>query len=555
MTRFHAVRTAAVLVLLAALPFAQDRPRAEVIDSLAARLQLDLPRATKPLEDGREVFEAVLGEPMFLHRTVGPFELWVMNADGLDAEGLPWPLVEDIKAEMEGADAVPGKKDKKKTKKRTTSRSSRGKELEAETEPTGSRAQIVLDVVGDSLEKVAGVFERHLGDMTPPTFHVVLTMSDTGLDQTSHAELVALLDWCDGGWGQWTTANGSLWQEDRLAQVAVNTWDAMVFNLDHPQVDTHRGFFLRHGVAYNVLANVANRLLRRGAWGMVPPWFAQGLIDELDIQAFGEAWVGGDWYERRVAGWSRPGWSGFVPQGHRPPVIPKGPPEDLAVTVSETGDPWAHRANSPQRHWATLATDRDSEAPASFAFMAEHESFMPRDRAYARAAFHLMLELAASENSSFFEGYQWDAPVPPHGMPMSAPLPALMSRALGGVASVDELEESPLLDVLVVLGRTDIADRLKALGAVAMLDLADHRDQSAWLYKQPLEKIDMATRTEIFNLILESEYYQQLHEWLLIGRALDAGVDASLRKAPQYPTAARDKKSVVKAFWEGLGTS
>lgn len=557
MSAARLARALVAVALLASLAPAQDRSRGQAVTHLLDGLSLELPfdPSGEPPAEAREVFEAVLAEPVFLHRTVGPFELWVMDADGLVAEGLPWPLVEDLKSEMEEADAVP--EDEGKKKKRTRSRSRRGRkeeEPEKAPEPTGPRAQIVLDVVSESLASVAGVLDRHLGDdLQPPPFHVVITMADARAKQTSFEDMVALLDWCDGGWGQWTVANGTLWHESRLAQVSVNTWDAMVINLDHALVEQHRGFFLRHGVAYQVLANVVNRLLRRGSWGMVPPWFAQGLIDELDIQSFGEAWVGGDWYERRVAGWSRPGWSGFVPQGHKPPETPKGPPADLAVTVSETGDPWAHRANSGTRHWKSLATDRDSEAPASFAFMAENESFLPRDRAYARAAFHLLLELAADQGTTFFDGYRWDAPTPDHGMPESEPLPALMSRALGGVPAVDALEAAPLVDVLEVLERPDIARRLEELGAADMLAIADHREQSAWLYATP--DIEWAARTEIFNLILEAEYYQQLHEWLLIGRALDGAVDASLREVAEYPSEDRDRSKVGKVFWSGLRAS
>ena len=144
----------------------------------------------------------------------------------------------------------------------------------------------------------------------------------------------------------------------------------------------------------------------------------------------------------------------------------------------------------------------------------------------------------------------WDAPTPDHGMPESEPLPALVSRALGGVESVEALEAAPLGEVLEVIGRPDIARRLDELGAAAMLDVADHREQSAWLYSMP--EIEMDARVEIFNLILEAEYYQQLHEWLLLGRALDEAVDASLRSAEDYPSEARDRKAVAKAFWSGL---
>jgi len=326
-----------------------------------------------------------------------------------------------------------------------------------------------------------------------------------------------------------------------------------LFNLRSPAAADHGTAFFEHGLGYYTLAHVSARVLRQGAWGLVPPWLAQGLIDELDIEAFGEAWVGGDWWERQTAGWYREGWSGFVPQGSSPPPPVTGPPADLAVTVKDSGDSWQHRANSGNRHWNELVADRDSEAPASFQFMAENESFLPRDRAYARCMLHLMLAVARDANQPPLTELLDRVPAtPPSGMPDAEPITVLVSRALGGVPAVSDLEAMPMSVMLDEIGHPEITEQVEKLGADDMLDLADHREQAEWLYRQPLEEMDWDTRNELWRLILEAEYYQQLAEWELIGVSLDRAANAAFGASATYPRRDATQNRVRKAYWDAL---
>jgi hypothetical protein len=308
--------------------------------------------------------------------------------------------------------------------------------------------------------------------------------------------------------------------------------------------------WLEHGLGYGTLAHVSNRLLRQGAWGNVPPWLAQGLIDELDIQAYGQAWVGGEWYTVETAGWSREGWSGFVPQGASPPPPVTGPPATLAVTVKKTGNPWEQRDASASRHWGDLVADRKSEAPASFAFMARHESFFPRDRAYARCVVHLVLDAPPAEAPGLLVALDRAGRTPSSGMPDADPLPVVFARALGGLPELDALEAQSLQETLTALGRDALADRVRALGAAEMLAVADHRAQAEWLYRHP--SFSTAARRELFDLILEAEYWQQLRAWELVGERLDAAAAAALKASTRYPKSEKERAKVAAAFAAAL---
>jgi hypothetical protein len=132
------------------------------------------------------------------------------------------------------------------------------------------------------------------------------------------------------------------------------------------------------------------------------------------------------------------------------------------------------------------------------------------------------------------------------------PLTSLLSARLGGVPEVDRLAALPLGDKLKELGRTDIAQRIAALGADAdeVLKLADHREQGEWLYTQ-LE-LDAAARAELFKLLLEAEHYEQMQAWKPLGAALDAAMRAALKASPSFPDTLARRQSVAKAFRAAL---
>ncbi|GJM23466.1 MAG: hypothetical protein DHS20C15_33810 [Planctomycetota bacterium] len=450
----------------------------------------------------RESFYELLHTPLFLSGTVGPFDVFVMQADGFETE---------------------------------------------------HRAGKALGKALDGLKKLVPVMERYFpprstGLIGGRRFPIVLTHASS--DESSYSEMVALLDWAEQNWTGWTTSgNNPLFDPSVLRAVTARTWEAQVFNLGHAEATTQADDFYEHGLGYYTLAHVVSSVLNRGAWGLVPPFVAQGLIDELDIEAYGEAWVGGDWWLAQTPGWFRPGWSGFVPQGSSPPAPVTGPPADLAVTVSESGDSWQHRKRSEQRHWSDLVADRESESPASFAFMAEHESFLPRDRALARCFMHLLLEVAPAEDGpSLFELVDREPERPLNGMPSSEPLPVVFARALGGVPAVTNLEAQSLGRLLQVLGQDRIARELEELGAAEVLELSDHRDQTQWLYEQDPEVVGMDQRVAIWNLLLTAEYYQQLHAWKLLGEAFDERIDAALAASKKFPTRGKALVQVRDAF-------
>jgi hypothetical protein len=363
-------------------------------------------------------------------------------------------------------------------------------------------------------------------------------------------ELVALLDWCDEGEDRWTAANGPLWTDVARGSVIVRTWNVQLVNLGHPLAVEQGEAFLEHGLGYYTLAHLMNRLLRQGSWGLVPPWLDQGLIDELDIEAYGQAWVGGESFTTFTEGWNRPGWSGFLPEGMSPPPPVTGPPADLATTVRDTSDPWASRKNSPTRHWAELVADLRNEYPPSFAFMAEHESFLPRDRAYARCLLHLLLETAPQDGQALLVLLDRPATTLPSGMYDSEPLPAIVARAVGGVPAVEALAAEPLRTKLPELGYAALAARIEAAGGGPSLDLADHRDAGAWLYSQV--EFDAATRQALFTAYLEAEYHEQLRAWQLLGERLDEAMRGALGASATYPKTALARERVAQALHAGL---
>ena len=465
-------------------------------DTLAQALVAEaLPDGPPPQADGRTLFLAVLGSEVFAHASVGPFELYVKAGKSATASILQSatrclePLVEPVRRFWGPGGDAPGV-------------------------ISGRPHPIVLCETAADFESV-----------------------------------LALLDHCeDLGFSGWKPENQVWTPANRHAETA-RTWEVQLFNLSHTTIASRTKEWLDHGLGYYTIAHLVNRSVRQGAWGQSPPWFDQGLIDELDITAYGRAWVGGESWKAESAGWFRPGWSGFVPQGAAPPPQPTGPPLDLAVTIKRTGDPWDDRTSSTSRHWSELAQDRKSEAPASFAYMAEHQSFLPRDRAYARCALHLLL--AAGEDGALLARLDRPASVQPDGMFSAEPLTVLVAAALGGVPEVDRLEAAPLDQVLAECGRTDITERLRALDAEGLLALSDHREQSRWLYEE--WRGGMSARTQLFQLILEAEHEQELAEWAAIGSQLDRGMAAALALRKSFPKSERDRAAVLEAFRAALG--
>lgn len=480
----------ALAALLA--PGSASGQRAADAAALADALIAEALPGGAPAGDGRALFAAVLDSDAFLHADVGPFRLYVKA--GKSAAGV-----------LESA--------------------SRG-----------------LAPLVEPVARCWGAGGTQPGVISGRTHPIVLCETEADFERA-----LALLDRCeDLGFAGWKPQNAVWAPEARHAETA-RTWEVQLFDLAHPTIASRSKEWLDHGLGYYTLAHLVNRSVRQGAWGQSPPWFDQGLIDELDITAYGRAWVGGESWSAETSGWFRPGWSGFLPTGAAPPPTPTGPPRDLAVTVKKTGSAWDDRANSATRHWNELSQDRKSEAPASFAFMAEHQSFLPRDRAYARCALHLLLAASAQDSGGgLLSRLDTPASAAPDGMLSAEPLTVLVAAALGGVPEVDRLEAAPLADVLAEVKRPDIAERMRALGAEGLLALSDHREESRWLYSS--WKGEMSARGELFRLILEAEHCQELREWALIGRRLDAGMDAALTARKTYPKSDADLAKVLAVF-------
>jgi hypothetical protein len=363
-----------------------------------------------------------------------------------------------------------------------------------------------------------------------------------------YLQLVKLLEDCErAGYSGWSPAN-TLDSPDVLAAEVARTWEVQIFDLTNSTIAARRDDWLRHGVGYYSLAFVANRALRKGAWGLVPPWLSSGLTDELDIAAFGVAYVGQESWVSQTPGWSRSGWSGFVPEGSQPPPPIVGPPAELATTVSKTGNPWLGFDASRTRHWSELVADLKTAAPASFARAAQTESFLPRDRAAARCLLHLMLA-DGTGSAPFTALLDRASATPRNGMPDGDPLPVIFARALGGVPEVDRLETLDTRTLLTELSRPDLIERLEQLRADDALALKDHRQQAEWLYDQ---SCDLATRTRIFQTFLEIEYAQQMAEWKALGPHLDSGLRCVLKSCKTFPSKPKDVAAAEQAFRAGL---
>ncbi len=462
--------------------------------------EFDLAHDGPPPGDALLWADALAG-PAFASGAVGPLDVHVYRAGG-------WAQAKDAQAELERA----------------------------------------LHDLAPVAELLLRRFDRPAGLLSGRRVPLVLASSAKG--DTAWDELLALLDWCERTDSAWTKDNGPLWTPALRAAPRARTWDVLLLNPAHAELAALGPDWHAHGLGYELLAHLTHRLLRQGAWGAVPPWVDQGLLDELDIEAHGEAWVGGDWYQTHTDGWYREGWSGFLPEGQAPPTPVTGPPADLATTVRNVGDSWAHRAYSADRHWSHLRADVDQPWPPSLAFMTEHQSFLPRDRAFARCAWWLLLELAPPAEPGVLARLDQPPGTLPGGMFTAEPVTSLLSAALGGVPAVDALARQPLRDKLPALGHPEIAERLVALGADGVLAESDHRQAGEWLFTQP--QFGPQERGEIFTLLLTAEHFEQEAAFRALAEALDAAVHAALRASEGAPRTEREQEAVARAFREAL---
>jgi hypothetical protein len=453
---------------------------------------------------GRKLFLAALQSEAFVHEAAGPFDVYVYVADGL-----------------------------KKTK----------------------NARKTAEKAAKGLAPLIPVMERNFGRddglISGQRFPIVLAEADRSKGETAYDHVLALLDKCEEGSFSGFKTDLSVWDDANRAKSAFFTWEVQLINLGHQEVTAQGKSWLEHGLGYHVINLIVNRMFARGAWGPPPPWLMNGLVDELDIQAYGDAWVAGgesSTWSSTTAGWHREGWSGFVPQGSSPPPPVLGPPPDLSTkfTKKVTSDQWIGRKKSGTRHWTALSADRDSEAPASLRLMAAGQSFLPRDRAYSRCVMHLMLDLVPMQDTQLLAALDSESRVTRTGMRDGDPLPVVVARVLGGVPAIDEVESLTMEQLLVAIERTDLVDRIKKLGGGGMLSIEDHRDQAEWLYKQ--HAFDDRTRLALYLKIAEIENYQQLREWELLGDVLDRAAGAALEASSGYPKQGKRAEQVGDAF-------
>jgi hypothetical protein len=494
--------TLGILILATALPArAGDVGRDGRADALV-KSALGTAAAGAPAP-GRELFQQVLASEAFESGTVGPFDVHVRVADGLKHD-----------------------KDARKT----------------------------CDQVLAGLKPAADFLEQHFnradGLVSGHRFTLVFAQSEPGSDQQSFAEILALLDRCeDGGYSGWKP-DLPVDNVPNQAAAVVNTWEVLVFNLAHPEAKANLKGWLEHGVGYRTLNLITNLLLQVGAFGPMPPWLQQGLSDELDIAAYGTAWVAAgestSWVSQ-TSGWTLRGWEGFLPEGAVPPPSVYEPPKDLGTTYTKhvEGDGWIARGDSPTRHWSKLAADVNGKMPPSLQRAATLRDYVPRDRAWARLVMHLAI---ARPESNLLEVLDHRPEPTRGGLRGGEPLTVVVARALGGTPALDVLEKQSLREQLESTERAATVKRIEDLGGGELLGLADHRQQSEWLYYQP--ECPPTTRQVLFNLIVEAEYAQQLREWEVVGAALDRAAIAAIKANKSFPAEPEQLQTAAELFAE-----
>ncbi len=456
---------------------------------------------------GRDLFLAVLGSELFLHGESGPFDVYVEKADGL-----------------------------KKS----------------------SDAKKALQHATEGLAALAPVMERSFGRaggaVSGRRFPIVICSTRRERDETAFDDLLALLDECeDRGFSGWKP-DLPLWNDASRAAATARNWDVLLVNVAHPDVAAQDRAFWDHGLGYEALNQVCNRLFAKGCWGPPPPWLRQGLLDELDIEAYGTAWVAAgesSSWSSHTDGWRREGWSGFLPEGQQPPPPVTGPPPGLSksFTSKVESDDWLARADSASRHWTSLVSDRKSEAPASLCAMAAAQRYASRDRAFARCVLFVLLQGGGGEG--LLAALDREGAATETGMRDADPLPVAVARALCDLPELSRLEARPLQDVLAAAGRDDMLKRIRDLGAEELLSISDHRDQARWLWRQTL---DNDTRQTLFRCIVEAEATEELGEWEVVGQALDRAMAAALAASSSFPKQDERLRSVGEEFRNALAS-
>ncbi len=458
---------------------------------------------------GRELFEAVLQSDHFLHEAVGPLDVYLALSDGFEKES--------------------------KAKKRLAQLSEGLQPLAASLEAWFPGEQ--------------GVIAGH-------RFPVVLTHASLKDKQESFDRVLALLDLCeDAGYSQFKP-DLPVFDATNRTQDDVFTWEVLLCNLAHEEITEQDRKWSEHGLGYAVINMLVNRLFARGAWGPPPPWLKDGLVDELDISSYGEAWIAaGESVQTtsKRSGWANRGWSGFVPEGASPPPPVLGPPPGLKTSTQRmvVSDKWLARRKSSSRHWSELAKDLSEDVPVSFRNMAAGQTFEKRDRAYARCVLYLLVGLAEDDGSiPLLSGMdEKESRVGKGGIRTADPLPVLFAQSMGGLPGIDELEALSMGDFLKRIERVDLMQSIVSLGGEGMLQIADHREQSAWLYHQ---KLDNRKRQTLYQLIVRVENFQQLQAWEIIGNALDRAASTALAASKSFPKKQRDRDKVENVFREAL---
>lgn len=506
-TRPWPIRGLAALLLAAGLARAGD-PLVQGQAGALLDAALGAARSAAP-PPGPGLFGQVLATEAFVGGSVGPLDVFVRLADG---------LARRREAEKVLAEALQG------------------------LEPAAAL--------------LARRFGRDTGLVSGRRLTVVLADADLDADQASFSQLVALLDLCeDGGWSGWKP-DLPLFGAAAVRAPLAHSWEVLLFNLHHPEAQD-REAWLAHGLGHRLLNLVANRVLACGAFGPVPTWLQQSLADELDIAAYGEAWVAAaestSW-SRTQGGWRSVGWEGFLPEGHAPPPPRYEPPPPLDVKVQKhvSDGGWIARGESATRHWAKLAAELKTAAPPSLRRSAVSRDYAPRDRAYGRLVLNLLLDPAARpEGAPDLLAALDTRPAPvTGGIRPGDPLPELLARSLGGVPDLAALQAETLGEQLQAAGRADLAELARRLGAGELLGLRDHREQSAWLYR--MSRFDASARQQLFELIVQAEHLQQLREWEVVCEALDRSVHAALATARTWPKEGARRAGALLAFREAL---
>jgi hypothetical protein len=454
--------------------------------------------------DGRALFTQVLAGPAFVRGAAGSFDVYVFIGDALQTKAQASKVLDDV-----------------------------------------------LQTLRPAADQVIQRWPEGGGGLISAA-RLKLVLVDPGANGESYRQVLNLLEHCEQlGYSGWAPTGAVDTPANQSAEIA-RTWEVQVHNLAHPMIADRREKWIEHGVGYYALTFVANRALLQGAWGLVPPWLAHGLIDELDVAAYGEAWVSQADGAAATSGWYRPGWCGFVPEGAQPPRLDPTPAAALSVNVKRTRDPWLDPKASRTRHWAALVGDRKSDEPASFVRSADQETFLPRDRAAARCLLALMFEVAPDQAGLLTALLDQPVQAGADGMPDSDALPVIFARALGGVPEVDRLESLTTRQLLEELGRAELIQRFTALGAEGALELSDHRAQSRWLYGEM--RFSKEDRVAIFNAILEVEHVQQMAEWKALSARLDRALEAALGASRAYPVKESDVAKVAQAFRAGLAS-